>query len=280
MTLTPLWHGRRLSLVVVGNSVGMLQIPARPHLEDGTFGEIAADVLEDSGVPVELRLECRWHEFVTEGLRRYPDAVSRNAPDVLVLNYGTVDCQPYVTPVWLVRHLMTTHLAAAPASRWYRAHVAGPAWKAVRDWRRHASARLGPRTFHVAPRRFAAALESLIVHARYQFRPLVLVLDVNPPGQVVRHWLPGMDRRVEMYNRALRDVVERVGDPDVRLVEASRVVSELGERVATPDGCHYSALGHRRVGELVAAEILQWLEDRRRHHGLEQVVPATAEVGG
>jgi 2-keto-3-deoxy-L-rhamnonate aldolase RhmA len=58
--------------------------------------------------------------------------------------------------------------------------------------------------------------------------------------------------------RVLRDVVEGFDDPDVRLVEVSRVRDEAGPG-ATVDGMHYTPEGHRAVGEVLADEILTWL---------------------
>lgn len=255
---------RRLSVVVLGNSVSILQIPERPRLEDGTYGEVLADELEDAGVPTELHLEGRWFEFADQGLRRYAESLSAHAPDVVVLQYGLNEMQPWLLPVPVVRHLMTEHLTAGRPAKWYRAHVATPAWRKVRSYRRWAAERVGSRTWQMSPEKFTDVMTSVIRSARYQFRPLVLVLDVNPPGRLLRTYLPGIEQRHEVYQRLLADVVRRFDDAEVRLVPVSNVVAELGEEVALPDGIHYSAAGHRRVGELLADEVLRWLKDTGR----------------
>ena len=67
-----------------------------------------------------------------------------------------------------------------------------------------------------------------------------------------------MPARHQVMQQVLRDVVAGFGNPDVRLVEVSRVRDEAGLE-ATTDGMHYSPHGHRAVGEVLADEILAWL---------------------
>lgn len=253
---------RPLSLVVLGNSVALMQVPPRKDPADGTYGEVLADLLHEAGVPTDLHLEARWFEFAHQGLRRYPESVSAHAPDVFVVQYGFNELQPWLLPVPVVRHLMTDHLATSRTARWYRRTVVPPVWRRVRGYRRWASARVGLRTWQLSPHRLRHSVQQLVRAARYTFRPLVLVLDVNPPGASVRHFLPGVEARHPLVQQALADAVAHFDDPDVRLVPASRVVAEMGEESALPDGIHWSPEAHRRVAELLADEVLDWLGQR------------------
>jgi len=59
-----------------------------------------------------------------------------------------------------------------------------------------------------------------------------------------------------------RSIANGFGDRDVRLVRTEPVVRALGFEAALPDGMHFSVLGHRMVGELLTAEVLDWLGQR------------------
>ncbi|MGI8537314.1 MAG: hypothetical protein ACR2K2_12680 [Mycobacteriales bacterium] len=185
-------------------------------------------------------------------------------PDVVVVNFGMAECQPRVVPTWLVRHFTTWDRSSAEMARWYRRELAPPLWTAVRRWQQVGSGRIGSRTARLAPARFAAEIRRIVEMVRAEARPLVLVLDIDPPGPRIVHWLPGIDARVDHYNTVLAGVVRDLGDEEVRFVRSSAIVRELGFDVALPDGLHRSAVGHRRTAELLAAEVRDWLGTVRR----------------
>ncbi len=253
---------RPLSVVVYGNSVGALQVPPRGPGDPGTYGEVLVDRLHAAGVPAQLHLEARWFDFVSRGLRRYESSLRVHAPDVVVLQYGLNESQPWLTPVWLLRHLMTRHRAATRVARWYRRTVTPVLWRWVKTYRRRLSGPVGTRTWQMTPRRFRHLMGQLIRAVRVEQRPLVLVLDLNPPAGALARHLAGMEERHAVYQQALADVVADAADPDVRLVRVSAVVRELGPDRALPDGMHYSADGHVLVGERLAGEVLTWLGPR------------------
>ncbi len=247
---------RPLSVVVLGNSVAVLSIPGRTGATDGTYSEVLRDTLAQAGVPVRVVNEGRWFDFAVKGFRRYQGSVRAHLPDVLVLHYGLNEMQPWLLPVPVVRHFVTDHDVATRSGRWYRTHIAARLWTAVRGYRRWAAPKVG--TWQTTPARFGEVMRQLIRAARYDAKPLVLVLDVNPPGDVLRHFLPGIGARHAVVQRVLAETVASFNDPEVRLVEASRACALAGPD-ASMDGMHLSPLGHRAVGELLAAEVLTWL---------------------
>lgn len=257
-TLSP---ERPLSVVVLGNSLTVLSIPQRTGADDGVWAEVVRDRLAASGVPVTVHLEGRWFDFAVKGFRRYQESVRAHLPDVVVLQYGLNESQPWLLPVPVVRHFVTDHQVATRSGAWYRRVVAPRLWRAVRAYRRALAPRVGLLTWQTTPHRFRETMRQLVRAIRYDSAPLVLVLDVNDPGQVLRHFLPGIERRHAVVQQVLRDVVAGADDPEVRLVESSRLVREAGPE-ASYDGMHYSPLGHRLVGEAVAQEILRWLGRR------------------
>lgn len=249
---------RPLQVVTIGNSVAVLQNPPRSDRNDGTYTEVLVDRLHAHGIPATAHLEARWFDFVHRGLHRYESSVRVHQPDVLIVQYGLNELQPWLAPVWLLRHLITRHHSVTRTARWYRRVIAERLWKRVRTYRRWAAPHVGLRTWQMTPERFAGKLTRLVHAARTEHRCLVLVLDVFAPGAVLRHFLPGIEQRHAIYQATLARVVEDFADPDVRLVAVAELVAPLGQRDGLPDGQHLTVAGHRVVGERLAAEVLAW----------------------
>jgi hypothetical protein len=89
----------------------------------------------------------------------------------------------------------------------------------------------------------------------------VLVIDLNPPGERLLYSLPGLDKRREVFQDIITDVVGKAAaaDPGVKLIRASTLADEFGIDVAIPDGYHWSPPAQRRVAEMLADEILPWI---------------------
>jgi lysophospholipase L1-like esterase len=242
----------------MGNSLSVLSLPGRTGADDGSYAEVLRDRLAKSGVPVTVHLAGRWFDFATSAVGRYQEDVRAHLPDVLVLQYGLNELQPWLIPVPVIRHLISNQTAKRPLGPWYRQGLKPKAWKAVRAYRKWASARVGMSTWQTTPKRFHAAMHQLIRATLHDSKPLVLVLDIDPPGASLNHHLSELPARHQVMQQVLRDVVDGFADPDVRLVEVSRVRDEAGAE-ATTDGMHYSPQGHRAVGEVLADEILAWL---------------------
>ncbi|MCW2779400.1 MAG: hypothetical protein JWN17_3125 [Frankiales bacterium] len=252
---------RPLSVVAFANSVATLQLPVRQDRAEGTYVEVLCDLLAAEGVPAVPHLESRWFEFLHRAMRAYEERVRVHAPDVLVVQFGLNEYQPWLVPVWLIRHLMVQNQASTRTARAYRAKVAPHAWRVVRGFRRRASPVVGLRTWQVTPQRFAGHLTRLIRNVRYEARPLVLVLDLDEPAGLIEHFLPGMAARHAVYQRVIAGVVAEFDDPEVRLVRVSEITRALGPD-ALPDSMHYAPQTHRVVGEALAAEVLAWLRAR------------------
>ena len=252
---------RPLSVVVFGNSLPVLQMPARPDRESGVYLEVLADRLAAAGVPVSPHLEARWFDFLVDGMADYQSRVRAHVPDVLIVHYGLNEYQPWLVPIWLIRHFLRQQDAVVRPARAYRTHVSPRLWRQVRNFRRWAAPRVGLRTWQTTPGRFAGHLARLIQMARWELAPLVLVLDLDEPGELLEHFLPGVSTRREIFQRTLEQVVAQADDPDVRLVRVSAITSAMGA-AAMPDGMHYTAAAHRAVGERLAEEVIGWLRER------------------
>lgn len=247
---------RPLSLVVVGNSLTFVQIPPRARREEGTYGEVARDRLWAAGVPTTLHLEGRWFDFAHHARRRYEETVRPHAPDVVSVQYGLNEAQPWIVPVRMLDHILRRNVATSRLAQRYRDHVVPRVWRVVRALRRRAAPHVS--TWQLDPQRFASGLINLVFAIRIEQRSLVLLHDVGGPGATLEHFLPGMAPRLAHMNEVVAAVVEAFDDPDVRLLGSSTVVEDLGPDEALRDGQHWSPAAHARVGAMLAEEVLAW----------------------
>ena len=250
---------RPLQLVVVGNSVTFVQVPGRDRHEDGSYGEVARDLLWRAGVPTTVHLEGRWFDFAHRARRRYQQTVRPHAPDVVSIQYGLNEAQPWLVPIRLVDHMLQRNVSTTRTNERYREHVVPRVWRAIR-WFRRRTASHAP-TWQLTPYRFAASLVNLVFAIRIEQRSLVLLHDVGAPGELLEHFLPGVGARLARMDEVVAAVVDAFDDPDVRLVRSSTVVDRLGPERALLDGMHWSPPAHALVGRMLADEVLDF---RRR----------------
>lgn len=205
--------------------------------------------------------EARPWELVHEVLPRFMEVKDRFSPGVVVLNYGGGECQPRVFPAALMRWM--TNARSTPSLRPVRSRVRAMALKRVDQfmvWSMPRIApRLGMRTWRIRPARFKAELTQLLMAIRVHTAGLVLVLTPQAPGALQERLMPGFTERAARYEQIMRDVVARIADPKIRIIEAGSVVEKLGSRKAMYDGLHYSTQGHDAVAGLLLDEIVPWL---------------------
>jgi lysophospholipase L1-like esterase len=244
--------------LVMGNSLARMVVPERTSRDEGAFGEWVERYLRADGLDVVVENWSRWYERIDEGAQRWRSSLRQLTPDVVVVVYGSAECQPNVVPTWLSRHFMTWDQRVGGVGAWYRRVVAPPIWRTVRTFQRLASARDASFTWRYPPKRYKTELLELVGMIR-QEQALVLLVDIPPFGPRIEHHMPGAAARREVFQRLVRDTVAELGDPDVRIVPATPIVEELGGDAALPDGLHLTAEGHRRMGQRLVAEMGPWL---------------------
>ena len=252
--LTPM---RELRVLVVGSSTTYMTVPHRSSRHDGTYAEHLDAELAALGVTARTTLRSRWHGMIN-GARKEQESLRETMPDVVVLNYGIVECQPRVLPTWFYRSFVTWLPGTRRHEIFYRRTIMPRLWRLVRSYQRLATTMVASHTHRLSPRRFDLELRKTIEGLRLDLAPLILVLDIDPVTAKVEHFIPGMQTRVQRYNSLLRAVVEDMAQPDTRLLRTSEVVHNLGVEVALPDGIHRSSAGHRAVAAMIATEIAPW----------------------
>lgn len=242
-------------IVIAGGSVSLFVVPDGPARGQGNYGERLPALLP--GHDVDVRHTGQWFDLIGDLRRRYESAVRNHFPDVLVLNYGMGEAQPNVVPTLAARHFQSWDRSSAPVAQWYRQRVAPPVWRRLREVQRRTS---HLPTYRLSPERYAIELRKVVTMARDETGCLVLLLDLDPPGERWTHWVPSMPDRRTLFQAVQDRLVADFGDPDVRAVRGAAHVVEHGSAVLTPDGIHRSALGHQLTAEALAREVQPWLD--------------------
>jgi hypothetical protein len=228
--------------------------------EEFTFPRALEAAVLESGRPVEVRTIGKASERTKTTLRTWEQEILAWSPDVVVLVYGHYESIHFILPWWLERHANSLRRRPGLIREAYRKYLLRPVWMALARFQSRLDKRLDSTLFANRPRRVAADLERLIERCQSVDHPLVLLLDLLPPGPRARSWFPGMAERLDVMNKTIAAMVARVDDPDVRIFHvadvADRYVPE-GEE-PTPDGFHYSGPLHREIGRALAEEILTW----------------------
>jgi lysophospholipase L1-like esterase len=257
---------RPLKIVVLGSSCSLWVSPPRTHRDEGTYGELLPNRLEEHGYAAEVRHTGKWFDMIHEARRRYEYAVRAHYPDVLILNYGLAEEQPNFLPTWAVRHFTSWDISTRPLGIAYRNRVAPRLWRVARSWQRFTAKLSTTHSWRLSPERFTRELDRIVSLAREELRCLVLVLDIDPPDGRLLHWLPGLDQRWAHYQDVVRRHIAELADPEVRLIPASAaLVEHLGLEVGLPDGMHRSAPGHVLMADMLTAEIVDWLKHQPDH---------------
>lgn len=247
---------RPLRVHVLGSSASVMVQPEHGPRDGGTYGEQLVPLLASHGVPTVVSHAGTWFGQIRQTLAHYERDVRDHFPDVLVINFGMAECQSNLLPSWVVRHMTTWHRTSRPGATFYRQALLPKVWPRLRDYQQWASAHDDGRTHRHSPQRFTADLSRTIDMARKDCGCLVLLLDIDPPGDRVEHWLPGTAARVERYNALLRSIADQYDD-DVRLVSAGALLDD--PQIQIPDGLHRSPSGHAHTAGLLQDEICSWL---------------------
>jgi lysophospholipase L1-like esterase len=242
-----------VNILVAGNSTTYTVKPARVSREDGPYPDLLPALLP--GGDVTVRCEARWFGMIHRAMADYERVIRPPSPDVVIVSYGINECMPRLLPNRFLAHVLEWQWSRTRARDLYKRQVVERAWPPLRWIQRRGARVLGQRTWRLSPYRFRHELGLLIGTIRAELGSLVLVMGIAPPGDNLMWLMPGMDRRRDRYDAIIQDVVRAVADPSVRFIDVGPVVAEFGLAEALPDGIHFSVAAHRRVAELLAAEI-------------------------
>jgi hypothetical protein len=229
---------------------------------DFTFPRALEEQLLADGRPCEVRTVTAMAELTSPILKTWQQESLGYSPDVIVLLYGYVETIHLFLPRWLERHANSWRARPRRPGSLYRKVILRPTWKLLVRLQTQLD-KVVPTVRRGRPRKVAADLEKYVSQVQQVASPLVLLVELLPPGQRFRTWFPGMTARIGIMNEAIAAAVARIDLPNVRYFRISPLVDEHYDgdiEVATPDGSHYSPTLHRHIGRALAAEIEDWAD--------------------
>lgn len=228
------------------------------------YPRVVEEQLRRRGHDVHTQVHALSAVRATSILSRWEEEATSTAPDVVVLHYGHMETIHALIPRWVERHARAGRERPGPVRERYRAHLVRPVWKLLAQLQRRVDLAL-PRPWaeRIARRRaerVVALLEQYVARLGRLTSPLVVVMGMTSPGRLWLDWFPGIAVRMPAMEAALQAMVERADSPRLVFLDVwdeAQAWDERGED-PRPDGGHYTAAFHRRVGERLAATVEEW----------------------
>ena len=254
-----------IRVLVRGSSNVVIASPMSGPREDFIFPRALEERLLADGRPAEVRAPSVPGELTKHMLGTWEADLLGFSPDVVILLYGQVETVHLFLPWRLERHANSFRGRTGPVRSLYRNRILRPIWKALARVQSKADRTIDPTIRRFKPRRVAADYAKLLEHIRFVQNPLVLVFELQPPAKRFDRWFPGMAARIEVMNRHIKAVVDRIDDPNVRYFTTSDLVEKYADGdidAATPDGFHFTADLHRAIGNKLAEVIEEWADQQ------------------
>jgi hypothetical protein len=227
-----------------------------------TYPRAMEQRLFEAGQPAIVYTHGVASEQTKTVLKTWQHEIHAWSPDVILLCYGHYETIHFFLPRWLERHANSLKARRGPVQDFYRRKVLRKVWVSLAKLQVKLDTRYDSTWRRNRPKRVAQDLRTLIDHALTISRPLIILVDLLPPGPRGQSWFPGMTERLHVMNASIAQMVADVDDPNVRVFHVADVVDRVvpaGEN-PLPDGFHYSAPLHREIGRTLADEILEWAE--------------------
>src|SRR3954454_8886795 len=247
-----------LRITVASSSVGYFVRPPGEDRSEGSYPERVNDLLAAAGVPNEVSNQSYWLGEIHDAFHHIEERLFTFSPDVVVLDFGWLECQPKVFPTAMLRWLTTYRPSLNPRTIAWRRRAVRSISRLYKRGTPIVASRWRGVPSRMPPERFEREMTRYIDVVRKELRSLVLVTNLNPTSDRIAEVLPGVHERARQYSDIIERVVERAG-PDVRLVDTRSLVEGLGVDKILPDGIHYNVEGHRLVADMLVAEIMAWL---------------------
>jgi hypothetical protein len=226
---------------------------------DLAYPRVAEDRLLAAGRPAEVRVTAAVGQRAKDALATWEREVVTWSPDVIVLHYGQYEAVHLFVPAVVERYANRVSCRPGRVRDAVHRHLVRRAYLGLVLVQRQVDAVVPARFWARRARRVAADLGRVVERVRTIGSPLVLIPDQLHPDPAWSDPFPGMAGRVDLLNDALRHLVDRFDDPEVRILPVGEIVAGLeGDAPCAPDGGHFAPHVHRAVGAGLAAVILEW----------------------
>ena len=229
---------------------------------DFAWPRVVEAELVAAGWPTEVRCTAVPAELTKAAYPTWPTEVLAWSPDVVILDYGRMECVHLFLPKWMERHAHSLAKRPHRVRQAYRQHVVRPVWKSLAALQQQIDRRLPTSVTLWKVRRGERDIRGLIERIRTVASPLVLIAEAPPFGRVYQEWFPGANARLDIMNEAVRELVRELDSPDVRFVPLAHLWEPLlaAGQDPCPDGGHFTPEMHRAVGEELGRVALEWAE--------------------
>ena len=117
---------RPLRITVASSSVGYFVRPPGEDRTEGSYPERVNDLLAAAGVPNQVSNQSYWLGEVHDAFHHIEERVVSFSPDVVIVGFGWLECQPKVFPTALLRWLTTYRPRLRPWALPWRSKAASP----------------------------------------------------------------------------------------------------------------------------------------------------------
>lgn len=233
-------------IVILGNSVSIKVRP--PARTEG--GMTYAEHLIAEGHTVVNR--SRAASMINEAFRWFDEDVIAEHPDVVILQFGVVEACGRRHPRWLSNSVTRNKFFNRVVGSNYEFSTGLPRLR-----------RLGLRLLNkvlnqvlskaqvswrwLSDDKFIECLKAMIEVSLKDTPARVLVMGISPCGERIQRYLPGSVENISKLNARMKEAIP--GFPErVCFVDVSNIVEGSPISDMIPDGVHFSASAHRRVG--------------------------------
>lgn len=226
---------------MIGNSVASYVRP----LDGGgqPYGRVLETALADADLgAIHVDIWAENSTTIGEVAESIEDRLVAYRPDVVVFNLGIVECTPRAVPQRLRRRFVR---GRTPMQRM---------WLAGEKLVRRPLVRILGGASATTVQAFEAALVRLAEVARHETAARVFCLGIPATTNRVTEEVAGISRQIAQFDQAVRRACDRTG---TEYLDIGSIVAAEGAEELLPDGIHFSAKGHVRVGQELARRIRQ-----------------------
>lgn len=226
---------------------------------DFTYPRVAEAELLAAGQPAEVRVTAAVGQRAKDSLATWEREVVTWSPDVVVLHYGQYEAVHLLIPSPVERYVNRVSRRSGTLRDAAHRHAVRTPYLGLVAVQQRVDERVPDRFWAHRARQVGADLERLVERVRTVASPLVVIPDQVHPDPAWAVPFPGMAARVDHLNATFRSLVDRIADPDVRLLQISEIVAGLAAADPyAPDGGHFAPHVHQAVGRVLANMILEW----------------------
>lgn len=232
---------RRLSVVIIGNSVGIRVRPPLPVPENLSYSQLLEGLISNLSDDLVGHVEnMSYHAQLIRDVEESAETYITKLPHFYILNLGVVDASSREIPFWYYSILENSRSLTGKFLSMFHARV-------ISKNRRFFVKLRGCKSW-VKPDAFSRSLDRVMEILLKETNARIITMGINPGSQRIENSLPGSLRKYISYSERIKLITEKHG----------QIFIDMGTFLTPedhPDGIHFSAEGHRKVAKRLFEEI-------------------------